>query len=157
MTSALENQPARTPARSAARLGGAALLLALVAAAMWFAWLGWDTEHDVVDGEQQGPYQAWQVIGCGLSVAVASVLALLWVRSSGWAGAATVLVLSAAALAGFAVPWTVHAAATDDSGLWAVGLMFLVVGGGAALTVLLGVTAALTRGRRRAGTPRAAR
>ena len=107
---------------------------------MWFAWLGWDHEYYQVDGVPQGPYRAWQVLGCGLSIAVAAVLAYLWVRSV-WA----IFVLAAAADIGFAVPWALDAASTDDSGLWVVGLLFLLVGGGIGLMVLLAVSAAATR------------
>lgn len=131
-------------ARQAARLGSAALVLTLFAAAMWFAWLGWDHEYYEVDGVAQGPYRPWQVIGCALSIAVGAVLAQLWARSF-WG----VLVLTPAALLGFAVPWTADAAASDDSGLFIVGLFFLVVGGGFALVTLLGVTAAVQHRLRR--------
>lgn len=103
---------------------------------MWFAWLGWDQEYYQVDGVPQGPYRAWQVLGCGMSIAAAAVLAYLWVRSV-WA----IFVLAAAADLGFAVPWAVNAASTDDTGLWVVGLLFLLVGGGTGLVVLLGVSA----------------
>ena len=121
------------------RLAVAATVLALVAAAMWFAWLGWDDDYYLVDGVPQGPYRAWQVVGCGLSVAVATVLAHL--RAP---GVLAIFVLAGAASLGFAVPWAVHAAATDDSGLWVVGLLFLLVGAGVALTVLLTVTSLVT-------------
>jgi len=80
----LPNQPAATAnsfSSQAARLGGTALALGLFAAAMWFAWLGWDHEYYQVDGVSQGPYRAWQVFGCGLSIAAAAVLAYLRVRS----------------------------------------------------------------------------
>ena len=97
--------------------------LALFAAAMWFAWFGWD---DV-------PYAAWQVIGCGLSICVAAVLAL--VR----AGRGAVLLAAAAAL-GFVVPWAVYAASTDESGLWVVGLVLLLGGSFIGLVVLLTVS-----------------
>jgi hypothetical protein len=120
-----------------ARLAGTAFALAVFAAAMWFAWLGWDDAYHEVDGAPQGPYRAWQVIGCGLCIAAAAVLALLWARS-----ASAILVLAAAAVTGFAVPWAVDAASTDDTGLWVVGLLLLVVGGGVGLVVLLAVTAA---------------
>lgn len=128
-----------------ARLGGAAGALGLFAAAMWFAWLGWDSQYYEVDGVAQGPYRAWQVIGCGLSVAAAAVVAYLWVRGV-WA----IFVLAAAGAIGFAVPWTRDAASTDDSGLFAVGLLFLLVGGGTGLVVLLSVTAAVAGSRRTA-------
>lgn len=136
----LPNQPAATAnsiASQVARLGGTALALGLFAAAMWFAWLGWDHEYYQVDGVSQGPYRAWQVFGCGLSIAAAAVLAYLRVRSV-WA----IFVLAAAAVMGFAVPWALDAASTDDSGLWLVGLLLLLVGGGIGLVVLLAVSAA---------------
>lgn len=125
-------------ARHLARLGGAAVLLGLFGAAMWFAWLGWDTEYYQVDGVAQGPYRSWQVVGCGLSVAVAAVLALLWVRGT-WA----IFVLATAAVVGFVVPWTAHAAATDPTGLYGVGVVMILVGGGLALVVLLALTSAI--------------
>lgn len=128
------------PSSSPARLGAAALALGLFAAGMWGAWLGWDHEYYLVDGVAQGPYRAWQVVGCALSVAVASVLAYLWVR-----GGAAVVVLAVAALVGFAIPWAVDASASDDTGLWAVGLVFLLVGGAVGLSLLLGVVAAVVR------------
>ena len=135
-------QPAATAhsiALQVARLGGTAVALGLFAAAMWFTWLGWDNEYYQVDGVAQGPYRAWQVIGCGLAIAAAAVLAQFWVRGV-WA----IFVLAAAADIGFAVPWTVDAASTDDSGLFVVGLLLLLVGGGVGLVVLLAVTAAVT-------------
>ncbi|MEO7422528.1 MAG: hypothetical protein ABIU87_09045 [Ornithinibacter sp.] len=144
------HQPAeatsRTPAR-VARLGGTAVALGLLAAAMWFAWLGWDHEYYQVDGVAEGPYRPWQVLGCALSISAATVLAYLWVPSV-WA----IFVLAAAADLGFACAWALDAAATDDSGLWLVGMVFLAVGSGIGLVVLLTVTAAVTtlrpRGRR---------
>lgn len=121
-----------------ARLGGTASALGLFAVAMWFAWLGWDNEYYQVDGVAQGPYRTWQVVGCGLSIATAAVLTHLWVRGV-WA----IFVLSAAAVTGFAVPWALDASATDDSGLWVVGLLFLLVGGGLGLAVLLAIIGAV--------------
>jgi hypothetical protein len=53
-------------------------------------------------------------------------------------------VLAAAAIIGFAVPWALDAAATDDSGLWVVGLLLVLAGGGLGLVVLLSVSAAVT-------------
>ncbi len=48
------------------------------------------------------------------------------------------VLLAAAATVGFAVPWGVYAASTDDSGLWAVGLVLLLAG------VLIGLVVVLT-------------
>lgn len=116
------------------------LALALFAAAMWAAWLGWDTEYYEVDGEMHGPYREWQVIGCGLCVTAGAVLAQVWHRAT-----AMVVPLAAASVVGFSVPWTVRAMATDDSGLFFVGLLMLLVGGGVALAVLLTITGAVLR------------
>jgi hypothetical protein len=109
-------------------------LLALFAATTWFAWLGWDHTYYEVDGAAQGPYRAWQVIGCALSIATATVLA--YRRSP---RALAIGVLPIAADAGFAVPWACNASG-DESGLWVVGLFLLVIGGYAALTFVLAVT-----------------
>lgn len=121
-----------------ARLPVAVVGLALVAASMWFVWLGWDDDYYEVDGVTQGPYRAWQVVGCGLSICAVAVAARLW------AGRGVVL-LAAAAAVGFAVPWTVHAASTDESGLWAVGAVFLLAGGLVGLVVVLTVAELVLR------------
>jgi hypothetical protein len=124
------------------------VVLALFAAAMWFAWLGWDHEYYQVDGVAQGPYRAWQVLGCALSISTAAILAYLWAPSV-WA----VFVLAAAADIGFAIPWALNAASTDESGLWVVGLLFLLVGSGLGLLTVLTITAvAAARRRPRPGT-----
>lgn len=138
MTTAPQARSADRPPRVAVRLVAAVLGLALFAAAMWFAWLGWDDDYHLVDGVPQGPYRAWQVVGCALSIALAAVLAQLWVRRV-WA----MFLLAPAAVIGFAIPWSVEAAGSDDSGLWIVGLLFLLIGGGVALLVVLGLTAAV--------------
>jgi hypothetical protein len=126
------------------RRGIAVTALALVAAAMWFAWLGWDHTYYVVNGVAQGPYRAGQVIGCGLAVALAAVLAHLWVREK-----VALLFLAAAADVGFAIPWAVDAAGADESGLWVVGLLLLLVGGGVGLLCVLTLTEAILTIRRR--------
>jgi hypothetical protein len=122
-----------------ARLWGTALGLALFAAAMWFAWLGWDHQYYEVNGVAQGPYRAWQVVGCGLTIVVATILAYLRVPRT-----AAIFVLAAAADIGFAVPWGVDAS-DDETGLWVVGLVFLLVGSGLGLALLLVVTDALAK------------
>lgn len=130
------NQPAVTiPTPSdARRLWAAAISLGAFAAATWLAFLGWDHEYYTVDGIAQGPYRAWQVLGCGAAISLATVVAYLCVRRAGssW-------VLAAAATVGIAVPWAVDAAATDDSGMWLVGLVLLTVGAGTGLIALLAI------------------
>jgi hypothetical protein len=105
---------------------------------MWFAWLGWDHEYYLVDGVAQGPYRAWQVIGCGLTIAAATVATFLRAPRT-----AAIFVLATAASLGVAAPWSVDAS-SDESGLWVVGLFMLVIGGTMALAVLLAVTQAVT-------------
>ena len=137
------NQPAATANRAprrVPRLGGTALALGLFAATMWFVWLGWDHEYYQVGGVSQGPYRAWQVLGCGLSMAAGAVMAYLRVRT-----VRAIFVLALAAVIGFAVPWVLDAASTDDSGLWIVGLLFLLVGGASGLLVLLTLSAVAAR------------
>jgi len=96
MSSSIPQVPARSgrsgTAPDLARLSGTACALALFTAAMWFAWLGWDHEYYFVDGVALGPYRAWQVVGCGLSITTATVVAYLWTS-----GRAAILVLAGAA------------------------------------------------------------
>ena len=122
-----------------------ALGLTVFAAAAWLAFLGWDHEYYEVDGEVHGPYRAWQVLACGASIVAATVVAHLLTRPH-----PAHLVLAVAATLGLAVPWSVDAAAHDDSGLWVVGLVLLLVGAGTGLTVLLALCAHLPT--RRTGT-----
>jgi hypothetical protein len=101
--------------------------VAILSALSWFGWMGWDGEYRIVDGEQTGPYEAWQVAGCVLSLLVILVGALLLgVRP--WL-AAPALILA------FTTSWTVQAAGRDDSGLYPVGALALLIGltAGAAL------------------------
>jgi hypothetical protein len=126
------------------RVWVAALALALFTAAMWFAWLGWDHEYYLVDGVAQGPYRAWQVIGCGVTIVTATVAASLWAPR-----ASSIVVLAGAAVTGFAVPW-VFDASSDDTGMWVVGLMLLAVGGGLGLGLVLLVTDVLVKSERSA-------
>ncbi len=100
---------------------------------MWAVWLGWDQEYYEVDGVAQGPYRPEQVIGCGACIVVASIVAFLYLRRP-----TTIPVVAAVAVVGFAVPWASDAS-QDSTGLWAVGLMFLLIGGGLGLVSVLTV------------------
>lgn len=113
------------------RLRGTALALALFAAAMRFAWLGWGHRDD---GVEQGPYRVGQVAGCALSIATGTVLAHVRVRKEG-----AILPLALAADLGVAVPWAFDAS-SDSSGLWVVGLGMLLIGAGGGLALLLTAT-----------------
>ncbi|MEV7966961.1 hypothetical protein AB0O34_13390 [Sphaerisporangium sp. NPDC088356] len=95
----------------------AGLLLAVATLVNYLAWLGWDQERDVgPDGGVSGPYQAWQVAGLVIVLAVLAVTA-------GWRGHP---VIGTLAIGGVMwASWTVDAATSDDSGLWAVGALML--------------------------------
>ncbi|MGK5441667.1 hypothetical protein ACSNN7_07555 [Micromonospora sp. URMC 105] len=118
----------------------AALVLAVAAVATWGAWLGWDTGYttDPETGAVSGPYQAWQVAGCVLTLALITAVAGWRLRP--WLVAPVLTVA-------FTAAWTVHAASTDDSGLWAVGAGLVLVGTGLGTTVVS--TVAHLLGRRR--------
>lgn len=112
--------------------------LALFAAGMWAAWLGWDNEYYVVDGHTAGPYREFQVIGCGVCVVLASVVASLYLRRP-----SSVHIVAAVAVLGFSIPWAIDAARTDSSGLWGVGLIMLLVGGFCGVIAVLAIANAV--------------
>ncbi|MET8348581.1 MULTISPECIES: hypothetical protein [unclassified Micromonospora] len=98
-----------------------ALFLAAATVGVWLLWLGWDTEYDVdpQTGSRSGPYEAWQVIGCVLTLALLAVLA--GTRLSPWLVAPVMTVA-------FTAAWSWGALSSDDSGLWAVGAVLVLVG-----------------------------
>jgi hypothetical protein len=111
-------------------------VLAAVTVGIWYGWLGWDTGYQVDSaGHQSGPYEAWQVAGCVLSLAVVGALASMRVRP--WLVAAVMTVA-------FTVTWSVDAASKDETGLWGVGAM-LVLAGMALGSGVVCYAAALTR------------
>ncbi|MGW6131215.1 hypothetical protein ACWFNE_14420 [Cellulomonas sp. NPDC055163] len=116
------------------------MALAVLTAACWFAWLAWDTTYgvDPATGVASGPYEVWQVLGCVLSLAVAVVLGT---RVLG--GPVTVVVTALA----FTVAWSVTASA-DETGLWLVGALLVLVGVAVGSSVVAAVTAAALRRRR---------
>ncbi|HWS36472.1 MAG TPA: hypothetical protein VN408_27520 [Actinoplanes sp.] len=124
----------------------AAVAVAALSALTWFAWLGWDNEYqlDEATGSYSGPYEVWQVAGCGVTLLILLVAALL-------AGVREVPA-SAALTLGFTVVFTVNAAAEDETGLFAVGAALVFVG----LSMASGVVSAIIfgfRGRRRSPAP----
>jgi hypothetical protein len=111
----------RRPYGSAFQLLGV-LAVAVCSASSWFAWLGWDQQYQVdpTTGVASGPYETWQVIGCALSLLALFVAALLvGVRPLSAAAALTLA---------FTAAWTVQAASADESGLYAVGTVLLLIG-----------------------------
>lgn len=106
------------------------LAVAVLAAALWFAWMGWDTQYqtDSVTQVTSGPYEAWQVIGCALALLVVFVGALLIGVRPLWASAALTL--------GFTAAWTATAAPGDETGMYGVGMILLLIGLAAGTTVI---------------------
>ncbi|MFB6821211.1 hypothetical protein ACFCXA_06435 [Streptomyces virginiae] len=106
-----------------------ALALALTAAAAWAAWLGWDQHRDVQpDGTETGPYEAWQVIGLGLTLLVP----VCWAAYRGLAASAVAGVTAGLTCAAF-YDWS-----DDASGLFVIGVGMVMVG---SLVVTAGVCA----------------
>lgn len=121
----------------AAGSGRRGLLAAVLAAGVWMAWLGWDNTYyynRAID-QWQGPYRAWQVIGCVATLAVVTVVLTLRWNARFVLGGITL---------GFWAPYTVWAFMHDDSGLWGVGSVLVLVGMGLG-TLLVGGSTELIR------------
>lgn len=95
--------------------------LAAATVAVWWLWLGRDTEYrvDLVTGATSGPYEAGQVIGCAVSFIVLAVVGGL--LAPPW------YVVPAMTLP-FTIAWSVNAATSDESGLWVVGAVLVLIG-----------------------------
>ena len=114
------------------------IIVALTTAAWWT--LGRDTtrEVDPATGAVTGPYEAPQVIAC-----VVVLVALVVIG--------TLLLPAWLAVLGVSLPftaaWTIQASSTDDSGLWAVGAVLVLVGTLVGGTIVTAVTRGLVRNR----------
>jgi hypothetical protein len=96
----------------------AAVGIAVLAAGSWFGWMGWDHTYQYdAAGQASGPYEAWQVAGCVLTLAVLAAAGALLV--SPWLTALLVTVP-------FTAAWIATAAPSDDTGLWAVGAILVL-------------------------------
>ncbi|MEU8393250.1 hypothetical protein, partial [Micromonospora sp. NPDC048843] len=117
-----------TATRSTRALLGV-LFLAAATVGAWILWLGWDTRYtvDAQTGASSGPYEPWQVIGCVLTLVLLAALA--GTRLSPWLVAPVMTVA-------FTAVWSWRAAGTDDSGLWVVGGILVLVGMAAGSTVV---------------------
>ncbi|AWB93324.1 hypothetical protein [Aeromicrobium chenweiae] len=102
------------------------IVTAALSAAAWLAWCGWDDEYqvDARTGETSGPFEAWQIVGSGVTLVVVVVLATLAFRNAGQ--------VALAATAGYAIAWATTEMPDDESGLSGVGLVMIVIGVGAA-------------------------
>ncbi|BCJ44754.1 hypothetical protein GCM10010168_15670 [Actinoplanes ianthinogenes] len=120
---------------------GGVVAVAVLAAGSWFGWMGWDHEYqtDPVTGVVSGPYEAWQVIGCAVTLLAIFAGAVV-------AGVRPAFVSIALTLA-FTAAWTYTAAAEDATGLYGAGAVLLLLGLGLA-TAVATLVVALIRSRR---------
>src|SRR3982750_4062486 len=112
-------------------IGG--VCVAAGSALSWGGGRGWDhqDQQDAGTAEWSGPYEAWQVVGGALSLLALFVVALL-------AGVRP-LPAAAALILAFTGPWTAWAS-RDNTGLFAVGMLMLLVGLSVGTTVVSVVT-----------------
>jgi hypothetical protein len=118
MTTHVASRPRSLPWHQA--LGG--LTVAILSAGSWFAWMGWDHQYQIDPRTQvaSGPYEAWQVVGCGGSLLLLLVVALLMrVR---W------FIASPAMTVAFTAAWTATAASNDETGTSGVGTILVLTG-----------------------------
>ena len=101
----------------------AGLLAVLGGALSWVAWLSWPISGNT--------YHPAQVVACALTCAVIAVI--LTARSTRGA----LLTVPVGGTVGVAIPWAWGAARSDETGLWLVGLIILVIG------VWIGLTASV--------------
>jgi xanthosine utilization system XapX-like protein len=120
----------------------ATFIIAALTTATWWT-LGRDTTHEVdaATGAVTGPYEAPQVIACAVVLVGLVVVGALVLPA--W------LAVLAVSLP-FTAAWTLHASSNDDSGLWAVGAILVLLGTLVGGTVVTVVTRLLVRNRRTA-------
>lgn len=123
------------------------VLLTVLAAGCWWSWLAWDDTYQVdpVTGVASGPYEAWQVGGCVLSLLVLAVAAYRVLHP---------VLVGVGLTVGFTTAWCLTTLPQDDTGLAGVGAVLVLVAMTAATTVT-GAVAAGLRARRTAAGPAA--
>lgn len=116
------------------------LTVVVLTVVAWWIFLGRDVVQDIdpATGNVTGPYEAPQVIACVLVLIALVVVGTLATRA--W-----VAVLAVALP--FTAAWTILAQATDDSGLWAVGALLVLLGTLAGGAVVAVITRAVARRR----------
>ncbi len=92
----------------------AGLLAVLGGALSWVAWLSWPISGNT--------YHPAQVVACALTCAVIAVIL------AGRSTRAALVTVPLGGTAGVAIPWAWWASRSDETGLWLVGLIILVIG-----------------------------
>ncbi|MFE1904817.1 hypothetical protein ACFW96_14280 [Streptomyces gardneri] len=114
----------------------AGVAVAAVAMATWAAWLGWDQHRDVhPDGSTTGPYEAWQVVGLGLTL----LAPVCWAAFRGYAVAGVAGTTAGLTVAAF-YDWS-----DDASGLFALGAILVMIGTLAVTSAVAFLVTALKR------------
>ena len=133
--SSVPSLPGVTRTRRALRVA----VLAVFSACLWLGWFAWDTEQDLdpATGTTSGPYEAWQVLGC-----VASWLVLAWFAARMLTPWPVIVTMPAA----FTAAFVITAMRSDESGLWAVGAVLILLGTLAGTAALVAVLTRRTRG-----------
>ena len=110
----------------------------------YLGWLGWDQRKTRIPGtsDLEGPYEAWQVIGLGVTL-VGLAAAVTWI-GRGWVSVVIIPVV-------LTVAWSVDAATDNapDANLWPIGAAFLAVGSFIGILVVCGLTQLVRRLARR--------
>jgi hypothetical protein len=114
-------------------------LLAAATLGSYWLFLGQDTTYqlDPATGNSSGPWTTGQVIACVLALLVLLIGAVL-------AGVRPLLAAAVLTVA-FVVPWTIQAASTDETGMYGVGVVLILVGMGFGSWLVAAVTAAVAR------------
>src|SRR5262249_3128045 len=105
------------------------LAVAVLTAATWWLWLGWNTGYrvDPATGGMSGPYRAGQGGGCGRClVAIAA----------GGGGLLNPGLVAPTLAVIFTAVWSADAVSRDGSGLWLVGAVLIFIGTGFGATVV---------------------
>lgn len=89
------------------------MISACAGCAVWWIWLSWGGYYEDIYGQPQGPYRPWQVIACGITMVVLSIVMGLWSR---WRYSGPFLVALGASW-GFSVAWGIDAFAEDELSL----------------------------------------
>ncbi len=102
----------------------------VISAGLWWGWFAWDNQYvvDPVSGSTSGPYELWQVIGCA-----ASWIVLGWIGNRFLQPFLVILIMPAA----FTTAFAITASRSDESGLWLVGAILMVLGTLPATAVLV--------------------
>lgn len=80
----------------------------------WVAWLSWPISGNT--------YHPAQVVACALTCALIAVIL------AGRSTRAALVTVPLGGTAGVAIPWAWWACRSDETGLWLVGLIILVIG-----------------------------